>query len=190
MSDLSILILAAGRGTRMHSGRAKVLHEMLGEPMLVYPLAAAAHLRPARIVTVIGHQADEIRGRLAGAKVTFVLQEPQRGSGHAAMAAREALADFQGRILILYGDCPLVRPETLERLLADHARAGRAITLLGMRLADPTGYGRVLRNTSGAVTAIREERDAGPEEKKVDLVHSGVMVAEAAALSKEIERVR
>ncbi len=190
MSDLAILILAAGKGTRMHSGRAKVLHEILGEPMLVYPLAAAAHLRPSRIVCVIGHQPAEIRRSLEGAQVTFVLQEPQLGSGHAALAAREALSDFVGRILILFGDCPLVRPETLEGCLADHDRTGRAITLLGMRLADPTAYGRILRDESGAVKAIREERDASPEEKKIDLVHSGVMVAESATLWKALERVR
>ncbi len=190
MSDLAILILAAGKGTRMRSGRAKVLHEILGEPMLVYPLAAAAHLRPSRIACVIGPQADEIRRRLSGAEVTFVLQEPQLGSGHAALAAREALSDFTGRILVLYGDCPLVRPETLERLLEDHDGAGRTITLLGMRLSDPTAYGRILRDASGAVKAIREERDASPEEKKVDFVHSGVLVAESAALWKSLERVR
>jgi bifunctional UDP-N-acetylglucosamine pyrophosphorylase/glucosamine-1-phosphate N-acetyltransferase len=190
MSDLAILILAAGKGTRMRSGRAKVLHEILGEPMLVYPLAAAARLEAARIISVIGHQAEEIRTRLADAPVTFVHQEPQLGSGHAAMVAREALGDFQGRVLVLYGDCPLVQSETLERLLAEHAREGRAITLLGMKPDDPTGYGRVLQDASGAVTAIREERDATPREKEVGLVHSGVMVAESTALWKSLERVR
>jgi len=190
MSHLAILILAAGKGTRMRSGRAKVLHEILGEPMLVYPLAAAAHLRPSRIVCVIGHQADEIRERLSGAEVTFVLQEPQLGSGHAALTARDALADFTGRILVLFGDCPLVRPETLDRFLTDHDQAGRAITILGMRLPDPTSYGRILTDASGAVTAIREERDASPGEKRIDLVYPGGMVADAATFWKALERVR
>jgi bifunctional UDP-N-acetylglucosamine pyrophosphorylase/glucosamine-1-phosphate N-acetyltransferase len=190
MSDLAIILLAAGKGTRMRSGRAKVLHEMLGEPMLAYPAAAARALDPARIVAVVGHQADEIRKRFDASPLSFVLQEPQLGSGHAVLAAREALAGFRGRALVLYGDGPLVRPETLRALLDDHARSGRDVTLLAMRLPDPTGYGRVLRDGQGNVTAIREERDASAEERRVNLVHSGVMAAKAETLFALLDRLR
>jgi len=190
MTDLAILILAAGKGTRMRSGRAKVLHDILGEPLLAYPLAAAAQLGPSRIVIVVGHQADEIRKHLPGTEVTYVLQEPQLGSGHAALAARGALADFEGHVLVLYGDGPLVRSETLRALLDEHRRAGRVLTLLAMRLADPTGYGRVLRDSEGRVRGIQEERDTSPEERKINVVHSGVMVADATTLWKALDRLR
>lgn len=191
MTDLAILILAAGKGTRMRSGRAKVLHELLGEPMLNYPLAMAVALEPARILAIVGYQADEIRRRCGREGVTFVVQEPQLGSGHAALVALKSMPDFSGNILIVNCDGPLVRAETLRALLDEHAQTGSALTLLAMRLADPTGYGRVLRNErDGRVVAVREERDATPEEKRVDLVHSGAMVAEAGMLRKALERVQ
>jgi bifunctional UDP-N-acetylglucosamine pyrophosphorylase/glucosamine-1-phosphate N-acetyltransferase len=191
MTDLAIVILAAGKGTRMRSSRAKVLHEILGEPMLAYPLATAASLSPARTVVVAGHQSEEIEKRCGGRGIAVVLQEPQLGSGHAVMAAREALADFEGEVLILYGDVPLVCPEALRALLAEHEREENGITLLAVRLPDPTGYGRILRDPSDwRVLAIREERDASPDERRLDLVHSGIMVAKAPLLLKILERLR
>jgi bifunctional UDP-N-acetylglucosamine pyrophosphorylase/glucosamine-1-phosphate N-acetyltransferase len=191
MTELAIVILAAGKGTRMRSSRAKVLHEILGEPMLAYPLATAAALSPARTVAVVGHQSDEIQKCCGGGGLTFVLQEPQLGSGHAVMAAREALADFEGNVLILYGDVPLVRPGALRSLVAEHEREEKAVTLLAIRLPDRTGYGRILRDPADwRVLAIREERDASEDEKLLDLVHSGVMVASAPLLLKILERLR
>ncbi len=191
MTPLATLILAAGKGTRMRSGRAKVLHEILGEPMLAYPLATAAALEPSRIVVVIGHQADEIRERCGGGGARFVVQEPQLGSGHAAQVAMREMADFKGDVMVLYGDGPLVRPETLQDLRESHAESRAAITLLTMRLADPTGYGRVLmKGKNRAVKAIREERDASAAEKRVNLVHSGVLIVGAGLLRGLLDRLR
>ncbi|MFQ5457987.1 MAG: bifunctional UDP-N-acetylglucosamine diphosphorylase/glucosamine-1-phosphate N-acetyltransferase GlmU, partial [Myxococcota bacterium] len=171
--------------------RAKVLQPLLGEPMLRYPLATAAALGPARTLAVVGYQADEIRARCGGGDVEFVLQEPQLGSGHAALVALKAMPDFAGNVLIVNCDGPLVRPGTLSALLEEHGRTGSAVTLLGMRLPDPTGYGRVLcGEKDGRVVAIREERDATAEEKRVNLVHSGAMIAAAATLRKALERIR
>jgi len=169
-------VLAAGLGTRMRSARAKVLHELGGRPLVRYPLAAVAGLEPARIVVVVGHQADEVRSAVlaSGLPVDTVVQAEQRGTGHAAQCAVPALGDFDGDVLILYGDVPLVTTATLRRLRDAHRTEGADVTLLTMRFADPTGYGRILRDDAGHVRSIVEHRDASPEERAITEVNPGL----------------
>src|SRR6185369_4903887 len=170
---LGVIVLAAGLGTRMRAARAKVLHELGGRPLVRYPLAAVAGLEPARIVVVVGHQADEVRSAVlaSGLPVDTVVQAEQRGTGHAAQCAVPALGDFDGDVLILYGDVPLVTTATLRRLRDAHRTEGADVTLLTMRFADPTGYGRILRDDAGHVRSIVEHRDASPEERAITEVN-------------------
>ena len=185
-------MLAAGLGTRMRSARAKVLHELGGRPLVRYPLAAVAGLEPARIVVVVGHQADEVRSAVlaSGLPADTVVQAEQRGTGHAAQCAVPALGDFDGDVLILYGDVPLVTTATLRRLRDMH-RAERAdVTLLTMRFADPTGYGRILRDDAGRVRGIVEHRDASAEERAITEVNPGLYCVRAAVLVPLLGQLR
>lgn len=187
---MNIVILAAGQGKRMRSTRPKVLHGLAGRPMLAHVLAtaravAAGRATDARIVVVIGHGADEVRAAFAAEPgVSFVLQSPQLGTGHAVQQALPLL-DESLPTLVLYGDVPLLRVATLERLLATAADARhQGVALLTVRLADPTGYGRVVRDWHGNVLRIVEERDARGDERALDEVNTGILVAPTAALKR------
>ena len=171
----AVVILAAGKGTRMKSSRPKVLHELLGRPMISYPVAAARESGAERVVVVVGHGAEEVKRALAGSGVEFALQERQLGTAHALAQARGALEDFDGVVVVTSGDTPLVRAETLRSLAGALAETGgRGMALLTLTLADPTGYGRVVRGPDGRVARIVEEKDAGPEERAIREVNSGV----------------
>lgn len=172
--DVTALVLAAGQGTRMNSDLAKVLHEMAGAPLLAHVLATLERLGVGRILVVIGHQADRVRAEFAGADVEWVLQPEQRGTGHAVLMAGPALEDFQGTLLVVCGDTPLLSAGTLDALLVRHREEGAAVTVLTTRIPDPTGYGRVVRDPEGRPLGIVEDRDASPEEKSLDEINSGV----------------
>jgi UDP-N-acetylglucosamine diphosphorylase/glucosamine-1-phosphate N-acetyltransferase len=187
---LAVLILAAGRSTRMKSDLAKVLHPLQGRPMLAHVLETARALRPVRIVVVVGHQAAQVRAACGAPDVTFVLQQPQQGTGHAVAQARGALAGFQGTILILYGDVPLVRPSTLTRFLENHAKIHSRLSLLSVDLPDPGAYGRVIRDPEGRPLRVVEARDAGPEELAVPEINTGLYAVEAGLLFDLIERLK
>jgi len=138
-------------------------------------LSSCAGLAPQRRLLIVGHQADRVRTTLAGdAGLEFVLQQPQLGTGHAVQQLLAPLAGFDGDLLVLNGDVPLLRPETLEQLLSRHRASGAAVTLLTARLADPTGYGRVMANAAGEVSAIVEHRDCNDEQRRVDLINAGI----------------
>src|SRR5215470_11054785 len=160
----------------MRSARAKVLHELGGLPLIRHPLAAVAPLAPARIVVVVGHQADDVRDavRASGLVADAVLQAEQRGTGHAVQCAASALGDFDGDVLILYGDVPRVTTATLRLLVDAHRREDADLTLLTMRYADPTGYGRILRDAAGRVRGIVEHKDASPAERAINEVNPGL----------------
>src|SRR5689334_17055157 len=153
LKAINVLILAAGLGTRMRSGTAKVLHALSGRPLIAHVCRAARALEPARIIVVVGHQADlveqAVRNELVSTELGFALQVEQRGTGDAVMSAREVLADSDGLLLILSGDVPLVRPETLAGLVQQHRSGSErvACTILTVELDDPTGYGRVVRDS-------------------------------------------
>jgi bifunctional UDP-N-acetylglucosamine pyrophosphorylase/glucosamine-1-phosphate N-acetyltransferase len=181
---MNIVILAAGQGKRMRSPLPKVLHPLAGRPMLAHVIATAQSVAagrggPVRTVVVIGHGAGQVRNAFSDrADVAFVLQEPQLGTGHAVMQAASLLDDGEPT-LVLYGDVPLVRAETLARLLDG---AAGAVAVLTVRLPDPTGYGRIVRDWHGNVLRIVEQKDASDEERRIDEVNTGIVVAPTARL--------
>ena len=166
------LILAAGAGTRMKSTRPKVVHELLGKPLVRWSVDAARDAGCEHIVTVIGHGADQVAPVVAD--TVTALQAEQLGTGHAVMCAREALAEVEGSTVVLNGDTPLLRPDTIARLIAcrDETQAGAVV--LTMRLANPFGYGRIIRDADGRVEGIVEQKDCTPEQAAVNECNSGV----------------
>jgi bifunctional UDP-N-acetylglucosamine pyrophosphorylase/glucosamine-1-phosphate N-acetyltransferase len=180
---MNIVILAAGLGRRMRSSLPKVLHPVAGRPMLAHVIATARAVRPeqANIVIVVGHGAAVVQEAFPGeAGVRFVRQEPQLGTGHAVQQTVPLLDDGVPT-LVLYGDVPLVRVGTLRRLVA---AAGNGVALLTVRLSDPAGYGRIVRNRAGAVERVVEERDATDAERAIDEVNTGILVAPTARLKE------
>ena len=176
---LSVVILAAGQGKRMASDLPKVLQPLAGRPLLAHVVATARALDPDAIHVVHGHGADQVRAAIAGGDIHWVLQAEQKGTGHAVMQAMPGVADGQ-TVLVLYGDVPLIRVETLRDLVA---RSGpKSLALLSARLPDPAGYGRVIRDTAGRVARIVEDKDANHKERAVNEINTGVLAAPAAKL--------
>ena len=181
-AGFSAIILAAGKGRRMKSDLAKVLHPLCGRPMLSYPVAAARSAGAKKIVIVIGHQAEQIRVRFQGQGLIFVEQREQLGTGHAVLQAAGAFRDHVGTLVILCGDVPLIRPETIQSL-HDHHRMKRAtVTVLTTIPENPTGYGRVVKTGDGRAVRIVEEKDASPEEKKIREINTGIYCVESRFL--------
>jgi bifunctional UDP-N-acetylglucosamine pyrophosphorylase/glucosamine-1-phosphate N-acetyltransferase len=176
--SLAAVILAAGKGTRMKSEHPKVLHEINGHPMVCYPVRLARHLGCDPAVLVVGHGATAVEQHLAGEDLRFALQEQQLGTGHALLSSREQLADFSGTLLLLCGDVPLLRYQTLRDLIDLHLSHKAAATVLTTEMADPHGYGRILRD-SGGVAAIVEERDATDEQRAIREINTGIYAFEA-----------
>jgi len=176
--NLEVVILAAGLGTRMKSSTIKILHRAAGRPIVDYVLDLARDLAVAPPVMVIGHQRDAVQSAV-GDRARYAVQEQQLGTGHAvlqAAAALEASGVSGKRVLILSGDVPLTRPETLRRMLDEHERGGHALTLLTMRPSDPAMYGRIVRDGSGGVERIVEFKDASDDEKRIGEVNAGIYV--------------
>jgi bifunctional UDP-N-acetylglucosamine pyrophosphorylase/glucosamine-1-phosphate N-acetyltransferase len=184
------IILAAGLGTRMKSARPKVLHAIAGRPLLAHAAAAALEAGASRLAVVIGPGMEEARAALAPLMpdAEFFVQSERLGTAHAVLAGRAALAEWDGDVLILYGDTPLLRAETL---LALRRRLGEGadIAVLGFKAADPTGYGRLLLDDDGALLAIREEKDASQAERALRLCNSGVMAFRAGLIPPLLERI-
>ncbi|NEX19195.1 UDP-N-acetylglucosamine diphosphorylase/glucosamine-1-phosphate N-acetyltransferase [Thiorhodococcus mannitoliphagus] len=176
---LGVVILAAGLGKRMRSSLPKVLHPLAGRPLLGHVLAAAQRLEPERIVVVHGHGGDRVKAAFADEDCAWVEQREQRGTGHAVIQALPAVEGLD-RVLVLYGDVPLIAEETLRELV-DSSRE-TPLGLLTAELGDPTGYGRILRDGDGRVVRIVEEKDATPEERRVAEINTGFLVADGASL--------
>ena len=175
---VAVAIMAAGKGTRLKSRLPKVLHEVGGKPLLEHVIRAAVRIVPAKdVYAIIGHEADRVRAAMEHTGVNFVLQPEQRGTGHALIMAREVLAGYD-HVIVLSGDAPLITPETIGRLRNFHLEEQAAMTLLSADLANPTGYGRVLRKTprSAEVQAIVEEKAASSAQKKIREINSGFYV--------------
>lgn len=191
---LDVLILAAGLGTRMKSSLAKVLHKLGGRPLIAHVSRTAALLNPRKTYVVVGYQADNVRTavekELGNDQAHFVTQSEQRGTGDAVMAARNALVQSDSTVLVLSGDVPLVRVETLRALIDRHHGDDAACTILTVRLENPTGYGRVLRDEAGAFLKIVEQKDATDEEKQVREINSGIYCFDAGKLFAALERVQ
>ncbi|BCS52252.1 bifunctional UDP-N-acetylglucosamine diphosphorylase/glucosamine-1-phosphate N-acetyltransferase GlmU [Geobacter sp. SVR] len=190
MEKVAAVILAAGKGTRMKSGVVKVLHPAAGRPMIAWPVDAARAAGADPIVLVVGHQANAVMNTFRGAgDIRCAMQEEQLGTGHAVACARDALAGFRGTVLILCGDTPLLRGETLQELIAFHRGQGADLTVLTALMDNPHGYGRVVRDESGRVLRIVEQKDASPEEQAVREVNSGIYCMESDFLFANIDSI-
>ena len=187
VGPLSVVILAAGRGTRMKSDLPKVLQPLAGAPLLAHVLQLAAQLTPATTHVVHGHGAELVRERFTKAPVKWVLQAEQLGTGHALQQAMPSIPDSH-RVLVLYGDVPLLRSETLQKLL--EVAGNDALALLTASPADPTGYGRIVRNARGAVQRIVEQADANARERSIREINTGVLIAPAGAMRQWLTKVR
>jgi len=181
MEDLTVIVLAAGQGSRMRSALPKVLHDLAGRPLLAHVLDTARRLAPARIVVVHGHGGERVRAAFPEPDLTWVHQARQLGTGHAVAEAMAAVRPA-GTVLVLYGDVPLLTPGTLQDLLERRAEA--PLALLTARVRDPHGYGRIVRDERGALRAIVEEKDANAAERAIDEVNTGVMAADARGLER------
>jgi bifunctional UDP-N-acetylglucosamine pyrophosphorylase / glucosamine-1-phosphate N-acetyltransferase len=191
-AGLAIIIMAAGQGTRLKSKRAKVLHEIGGRPLLTHVIAAARQVVPERdIYVVIGHQAENVRAAVESMGVQFVLQAEQRGTGHAIMCAREQARAYEN-ILVLSGDVPLIRPETISRLRDFHLSKKATMTILTAEPADPAGYGRILRETPGSdrVKAIVEQKALKKTQAKFREINSGIYAFAAKPLFAHIDQLK
>lgn len=189
MGDVACVILAAGQGTRMKSRLPKVLHGVCGQPMVLWSLASARALGADPVALVVGHGADLVRATV-GDGVYYVLQAQQLGTGHAVLQAREALEGQAGTVLVLYGDMPALRVETLECLIALHRQRHPAITMLTVDSPDSMGFGRVVRDASGRVRAIVEEAAATADVMAITELNCGVYCFDAAWLWAALPRIR
>lgn len=184
------IILAAGLGTRMRSNKAKVLHEILGRPMILYVVQEALSVL-GHVIVVVGHQAEQVRCVLGtNPRIRFAMQAEQRGTGHATQCAMSLLPEQSDTVVILCGDTPLIRSRTLEQLVSRHLEMKNHLTLLSMELDAPSGYGRVIVNEAGQLSGIVEEADATAEQKKIRLVNSGVYCVERNWLQKALGQLK
>jgi len=190
MEKVSALVLAAGKGTRMKSGLVKVMHPLVGRPMIHWSVAAAREAGAAKVVMVVGHQAEAVQDYFAGTgDVAFALQEHQLGTGHAVASAAPLLEGTGGTVLILCGDVPLIRPGTLGGLLEHHHARGAAVTVLTTLMKNPRGYGRVVKREGGRVLRIVEEKDATDEEKDITEINAGIYCVESDFLFAAVKRL-
>jgi UDP-N-acetylglucosamine diphosphorylase/glucosamine-1-phosphate N-acetyltransferase len=187
--ELAVVILAAGKGTRMESGRAKVLHSLGSRPLLIHVLDAAVTLNPQRVIVVVGYQAEEVKKACEGRSAQFVEQKEQLGTGHAVLQTQAVLKDFEGDVLILCGDMPLIQSSTLQALLDTHHETGARCTLLSLKTNEKKDFGRVVRSPEGAVLRIVEARDASEQEKTIDEYNSGVYCFDKGILFKSLASV-
>ena len=188
MTDFAVIVLAAGKGTRMKSDLHKVLHPIAGKPMLMHLLDSFAGLQVQKTVVVAGDRREQLDAALEGRDVATALQEPQLGTAHAALMAKSALEGFSGHILVCFGDVPMVRAETVQRLFG--ALEGKAkVAVLGFRPADALAYGRIIADDDGTVTKMVEYKDATEREKKTRLCNSGLIVAHSDDMWPLLEAV-
>jgi bifunctional UDP-N-acetylglucosamine pyrophosphorylase / glucosamine-1-phosphate N-acetyltransferase len=172
MTQLNIVILAAGKGTRMYSDKPKVLHTLAGKPLVQHVLDCASALQPQQVCVVYGHGGEAVPQAMQSYPAKFVIQEPQLGTGHAVQQAMPYLAD-NSRTLVLYGDVPLIQHSTLHQM----QQAGDGLVLLTVNLPNPAGYGRIVRDSQGDVLSIVEEKDATPEQREINEVNTGILLA-------------
>jgi len=183
------LILAAGKGTRMKSDKAKVLHELDGKPLLHYSIEAAKAVGAEKIVAVIGHQADIVRKAFADSGCIFVEQNPQLGTGHAVLQAKDVLADYKGLTVILCGDVPLLKPATIKSLVDNHVAEKAVVSVLTTIPPPPHAYGRIVKDSKGNVLKIVEHKDATEEEKKIGEINTGIYCVDTKFLFEALGKV-
>ena len=184
------LILAAGKGTRMKSDLAKVLHVLEDKPLLHYSLQSAHRAGAEKIVVIVGHQADMVRQEFSQCGCIFIDQKPQLGTGHAVLQAKEALTGYSGKTVILCGDVPLLKPSTIKSLIENHIATGAAITVLTTIPPDPLGYGRIVKDANGNIAKIVEQRDATDVEKQIGEINTGIYCADTPLLFDALGKVK
>ncbi len=191
MDNLTVIVLAAGGGTRMKSKTMKVLHPIAGRSMIGHVLRAVQAVEPARVVAVVGHQREQVGPHIAELLPDAVLavQEKQEGTGHAVRIAMETCGARTGTVIVAAGDTPLLEGESLRAFAEEHEAAQRAVSILSGRVADPFGYGRVVRNAEGDVEAIVEEKEATPEQQAIDEINSGILAFDAEFLVSALPRI-
>jgi len=188
--EVAVIILAAGLGTRMKSSKAKVLHEILGKPMVMYVVEVAKKIAGDNVVLVIGYQAEKVRKVVSEqTNALFALQEEQLGTGHAVMCAIPQISSHVREVVILCGDVPLLTEKTLTGLLEDHAKAGRDISLLAVEIENPKGYGRLLIDENKQLTGIVEEADASAEQKKLKIINAGIYCIKKEILFDSLKKI-
>jgi len=188
-SEIHVVVLAAGQGTRMKSSLPKVLHPIAGRPMIERVLETANSLSPSTITLIVGHKADKVRDKLVNRQnLTFALQEPQLGTAHALQQAEPALAGRAGSLILLSGDVPLLSPNTLKRLLETHRGSGASATVVTATVDRPYGYGRIVRSR-GRITRIVEERDASPTQRQIKEINSGIYAFDLAPLFEALRTI-
>jgi len=196
LRNLVSIILAAGEGTRMKSSLPKGLHQICGQPMLVYVLKAVLKAGCRKNYLVVGHKREKVIEvlkdslRLRKREIEFVRQTRLLGSGHAVLQVKKKLKDYRGDVLVVYGDLPLLTGRTLNRLMRTHSKHDNSLTILGAILENPFGYGRIIENSNGKVIRIVEERDVTPREKRINRVNVGVYCFKAEDLFKAIDKIR
>ncbi len=188
-SPLYLVILAAGKGTRMKSDKAKVLHEVFYAPMLHHVLDAVSPLRATKSIVIVGHQRDAVRESLSAYRVDLAIQEEQLGTGHAVLCAEPAIDTMKGCVMILNGDTPLIRPETLQAMIESHKKQKSTLTVMTTILDDPTHYGRIISSDKGTVLAIVEEKDTNSEEKKIREINAGIYCIDTEFLFTHLRQI-
>jgi len=193
MIPLAIIIMSAGKGTRMKSDKAKVLHELCGKPMIAFPVRLALNLKAQRIVVIVGHQAADVeravKAEFPRARLQFALQAEQHGTAHAVLQAKKALRGFTGDVLILSGDVPLLSLESIRRFRRHHRVTKSALSVLTTRPPDPAHYGRCLIDAQRRLTRIIEYRDATPGERTISEINTGIYLIDAKLLWWALDRI-
>jgi len=189
LSELAVVILAAGKGTRMKSDLVKVLHPVAGSPMLSYSLDLSRNLKPSRLVVVVGFQADLVQERFKAENISFALQKEQLGTGHAVLAAHPLLQGFHGNVLILSGDVPLLTERTVQTFVQSHQERQATLSVMTVELENPKGYGRVFRNADGSLLRITEDKDLKPGEERVREINTGIYCVDADFLFSALSYV-
>jgi len=190
LTNIAAVVLAAGKSTRMKSRLAKVLHPIMGKPMLAYPLETLQGLGLGQIVVVVGHQAEAVKSQFSHYPVEFVVQEPQLGTGHAVQVAAPALTGLQKCVIVLCGDVPLLQADTIRELYRRHQDTGAAATVLTVELSEPGSYGRIVKDSQGNVLKIVEARDATPAELSIREINTGIYCFQQPFLLEALQTLR
>jgi bifunctional UDP-N-acetylglucosamine pyrophosphorylase / glucosamine-1-phosphate N-acetyltransferase len=186
---LFTVVLAAGKGTRMKSALAKVLHEVFYAPMIHHVMRAVQDVQPVKSVIIVGHQRKEVAKAVEGFRSECIIQKDQLGTGHAVLCAESAITDHDGVVMILCGDTPLIKAETLKAMYGQHIDRASVCTIMTTILDDPTNYGRILSNDKGKVLAIVEEKDASAEQRKIPEINAGIYCVNSRFLFDSLKKV-
>ncbi len=186
---LATIIMAAGKGTRMKSDLPKVLHIVNDKPMLIHVIELAQHLHSERIINILGHKKELVIDAIASKNVEYVIQEPQLGTGHAVQQTYPLLKDFDGDVLVLSGDVPLLRKSTIEKMLKIHRDANNGATVLTAIFDNPHGYGRVIRKNNDTLDFIIEEKDCNDEQRKIKEINAGIYIFKSKELFPALDKI-